>query len=163
MATFNTITYSITASITGEGQVVSEPNGLNCSGKASTCQTTFTSGTSVTLKASPLTGFSFSNWSGACSGNSSCTVVLSKNQTVEAIFTNIPQEQEESNSAESPQKGLQSQGVHIEAEDYIKGREGIAYHDTTRGNKGKAYRQDDVNIIFNNGEYLVGWIAGTNG
>jgi carbohydrate binding protein with CBM6 domain/parallel beta helix pectate lyase-like protein len=34
----------------------------------------------------------------------------------------------------------------IQAEDYDKGGEGVAYHDTTAGNSGGAYRGDDVDI-----------------
>jgi|GEM_PF-120339 len=34
----------------------------------------------------------------------------------------------------------------VEAEDYDLGGEGIAYHDTTAGNQGGVYRQDDVDI-----------------
>jgi hypothetical protein len=34
----------------------------------------------------------------------------------------------------------------IEAEDYDTGGEGVAYHDTTSGNKGGKYRTDDVDI-----------------
>jgi PKD repeat protein len=34
----------------------------------------------------------------------------------------------------------------VEAEAYDKGGEGVAYHDTTTGNQGGAYRQDDVDI-----------------
>jgi hypothetical protein len=34
----------------------------------------------------------------------------------------------------------------IEAEDYKSGGEGVAYHDTTSGNSGGAYRSDDVDI-----------------
>ena len=64
----------------------------------------------------------------------------------------------------------------IEAEDYDLGGEGVAYHDTTLGNLGGVYRQDDVDIEntaglttpnvgwIRNGEYLT-WTAtvGTSG
>ncbi len=48
----------------------------------------------------------------------------------------------------------------IEAEDYNLGGEGIAYHDTTRGNSGGIYRRDDVDIenIAGEGSPSVGWI-----
>ena len=49
----------------------------------------------------------------------------------------------------------------IQAEDYDVGGEGVAYHDTTSGNAGGAYRDDDVDIEETsdaNGEYNVGWI-----
>ncbi|MEN6341567.1 MAG: carbohydrate-binding protein [Methanospirillum sp.] len=46
----------------------------------------------------------------------------------------------------------------IEAEDYDLGGEGAAYHDTTLGNTGGAYRHDDVDIESGNGITNVGWI-----
>ena len=48
----------------------------------------------------------------------------------------------------------------IEAEDYDTGGEGLAYHDTTTGNEGGVYRQDDVDIEPLPGQtgYDVGWI-----
>jgi DNA-binding beta-propeller fold protein YncE len=48
----------------------------------------------------------------------------------------------------------------IEAEDYDLGGEGVAYHDTTPGNAGGAYRNDDVDIEYVDSEVSnsVGWI-----
>ncbi len=46
----------------------------------------------------------------------------------------------------------------IEAEDYDLGGESISYHDTTPGNTGGAYRQDDVDIETAGGITNVGWI-----
>jgi hypothetical protein len=47
----------------------------------------------------------------------------------------------------------------VEAEDYAPGDEGIAYHDTTPGNSGGAYRHDDVDIeALPGGGYTVGYI-----
>ncbi|MEN6342135.1 MAG: carbohydrate-binding protein [Methanospirillum sp.] len=46
----------------------------------------------------------------------------------------------------------------IQAEDYNLGGEGVAYHDTTPGNEGGAYRHDDVDIESANGITDVGWI-----
>ena len=51
----------------------------------------------------------------------------------------------------------------IEAENYDKGGEGIAYHDTTAGNSGNAYRKDGVDIAASadtGGGYNVGWTTG---
>ncbi|RMD76202.1 MAG: carbohydrate-binding protein [Lentisphaerae bacterium] len=50
----------------------------------------------------------------------------------------------------------------IEAEDYREGGEAVAYHDTTSGNTGGAYRSDDVDIQKTGdttGTYNVGWVA----
>jgi hypothetical protein len=46
----------------------------------------------------------------------------------------------------------------IEAENYDKGGEGVAYHDTTTGNSSGGYRSDDVDIRFTtdvNGTYNI--------
>ncbi|MEX1158114.1 MAG: carbohydrate-binding domain-containing protein [Thermomicrobiales bacterium] len=54
----------------------------------------------------------------------------------------------------------------FEAEDYRDGGPGVGYHDTTPGNAGKRYRQDDVDIqTCDDAESLspchnVGWIRG---
>ncbi|MDH7446759.1 carbohydrate-binding protein [Aquimarina sp. 2201CG14-23] len=54
--------------------------------------------------------------------------------------------------------GITIPGV-IEAENYNEGGEGVGYHDTSGGNTGGAYRQDDVDIESTTGGYNVGWIA----
>ncbi|ACL16795.1 PKD domain-containing protein [Methanosphaerula palustris] len=48
----------------------------------------------------------------------------------------------------------------LQAEDYNIGGEGVTYHDTTVGNEGGAYRQDDVDIevLDTDGSPNVGWI-----
>ena len=51
----------------------------------------------------------------------------------------------------------------MEAEDFQSGGEGVAYHDTTPGNAGGAYRKTDVDIQSTtdvNGGFNVGWIEG---
>ncbi|MEN6342660.1 MAG: carbohydrate-binding protein [Methanospirillum sp.] len=60
-------------------------------------------------------------------------------------------------SGPQPFKPLSVPG-RIEAEDYNLGGEGVAYHDTTPGNEGGAYRHDDVDIESANGVTDVGWI-----
>ena len=48
----------------------------------------------------------------------------------------------------------------VRAENFDDGGEGVAYHDTTRGNSGGAYRQTDVDLESNSsGGYDVGWTA----
>jgi PKD repeat protein len=48
----------------------------------------------------------------------------------------------------------------LQAEDYNIGGEGVTYHDTTAGNEGGAYRQDDVDIEVLDTDHSpnVGWI-----
>jgi hypothetical protein len=55
----------------------------------------------------------------------------------------------------------------IEAENYDRGGEGVAYHDTTRANKGGFYRKEGVDIWRTKGGYYTGayasgeWLAYT--
>ncbi len=67
-------TYTLSVNTQGQGSV--NPNGG-----------TYNQGTSVTLTASPASGWSFSNWSGDASGSgSSATVVMNSNRLVTAVF-----------------------------------------------------------------------------
>lgn len=48
----------------------------------------------------------------------------------------------------------------VEAEDYKIGGEGVGYHDTSDGNYGGAYREDDVDLqACSEGGHNVGWIG----
>ena len=90
-ATFVTPTpqVSLSVAITGDGTVNSTPSGIGCPGSA--CSADFDSGTSVTITASPANGANFSQWSGACSGNStSCTVSLDNAKNATATFVTSP-------------------------------------------------------------------------
>ncbi len=84
--TGNTLT--VTKGGTGSGTVTSSPAGVSC---GSTCNATFTSGTSVTLTATPASGSTFAGWGGACSGTAAtCTVTMSAAQSVVATFNGPP-------------------------------------------------------------------------
>ena len=70
-----------TSSGTGNGTVASSPAGINCGG---TCSASFSSGTVVTLIATPASGSTFAGWSGTgCSSSVSMTVA----RTCTATFT----------------------------------------------------------------------------
>lgn len=80
--------FALTVSVTGSGLVTSIPSGISCS---PTCTNLFTSGTVVTLAATPSLGWVFSGWSGSgCSGIGTCNVTMSTNESVTATFTAIP-------------------------------------------------------------------------
>jgi phospholipase C len=71
----------------GGGTISSTPAGIDC-GKA--CTANFTSGTQVTLTASPAANSFFAGWSGDCSGTGMCKVTLTGNTSVMANFSDLP-------------------------------------------------------------------------
>ncbi|HSS52085.1 MAG TPA: hypothetical protein VLX28_24345 [Thermoanaerobaculia bacterium] len=78
---------SISKAGTGSGTVTSSPAGINC---GASCSAVFTTGTAVTLTAAPVSGSTFSGWSGACTGTGSCTVTLDADRSVTATFNASP-------------------------------------------------------------------------
>jgi hypothetical protein len=71
----------------GSGTVVSSPVGLNCASTAGPCSASFSSGTPVTLTATPVGASSFGGWSGGCVNSGAvCTFTLQNNTTVTATF-----------------------------------------------------------------------------
>lgn len=81
--------YALNVAVVGLGTVTSNPSGINCGGD---CSETYSTGTNVTLTATPNSGNSISGWSGACTGStSSCTVSMSAAKSVTATFISTPQ------------------------------------------------------------------------
>ncbi|MFN7955460.1 MAG: hypothetical protein U0610_27295 [bacterium] len=86
-ATFSFVSASISVvkSGNGLGTVSSSPAGISC---GATCSSTFTSGTLVTLTATPQVGSTFTGWSGAgCSGTGNCQITATTAHSVTATFT----------------------------------------------------------------------------
>jgi hypothetical protein len=71
----------LTISRTGAGAVTSSPTGINC---GADCSEPYSYGTSVTLTATPASGFH--GWSGACTGTESCVVNMDQAKSVTATF-----------------------------------------------------------------------------
>ena len=77
---------SVTKSGPGSGTVTSSPSGINC---GAVCSFAFTTGSMVTLTATPATGSNFVDWNGSgCNGNGTCVVTMSEARSVTARFTN---------------------------------------------------------------------------
>lgn len=87
-ATFNLLPkYTLTVNNNGRGSIVSRPAGIDC---GRDCTDAYVSGTVVALTATPATGYSFSSWSGACTGTGACSVTMSAARSVTATFTALP-------------------------------------------------------------------------
>jgi uncharacterized repeat protein (TIGR02543 family) len=70
------------------GNITSSPAGINCGSGGSICSADF-SGT-VTLRATPSTGYTFAGWTGDCSGcgtSTTCNITMTANKTCSANFT----------------------------------------------------------------------------
>lgn len=76
---------TLTVVVTGDGEVVSSPEGISC---PTDCSGTFDADTTVTLTASPGIG-ELEGWGDACAGTtgSECQVPLSGDQTASVAFT----------------------------------------------------------------------------
>jgi endoglucanase len=73
----------VTKAGSGTGTVTSSPAGIDC---GSTCVATFSSGTTVTLTATPTGRSRFVGWSGDCSGKGSCVLLMTADHSVTATF-----------------------------------------------------------------------------
>ncbi len=87
-ATFTAVvqTHTLTVTKVGTGTVVGA--GISC---GTDCTETVPSGTTISLTAAPATGFTFTGWSGACTGAGACSVVVNAAKAVTATFAAAPQ------------------------------------------------------------------------
>ncbi|MGD1078966.1 MAG: alkaline phosphatase family protein [Candidatus Sulfotelmatobacter sp.] len=74
---------TVTMAGTGTGTVTSSPAGINC---PTTCSSTFPQSTQVTLSETPGANNAFGGWSGACTGNTTCSITVSGPNSVTATF-----------------------------------------------------------------------------
>jgi hypothetical protein len=71
----------------GQGSVSSTPAGISC---GSDCEEDYAAGTVVALSATPQSGWTFSGWSGACSGSGTCSTTMDSARSVTAAFEALP-------------------------------------------------------------------------
>ena len=79
----STQTYTLSVNKAGSGMITSSPAGISC---GVDCTEVYTSGTVVTLTATPDGNSSFAGWSGACMGSGTCTVTMNAAKNVAAAF-----------------------------------------------------------------------------
>jgi hypothetical protein len=68
------------------GSVTSSPEGLDCPDNKKTCNVKFLKGIEVTLTPLPQQGRTFAGWTGACSGNTGCILLMDGTKRVGATF-----------------------------------------------------------------------------
>ncbi len=78
------VTYTLTVATSGNGTVTSADGFISCPG---TCSHVYPPNAAVTLNAAAAGGWTFTGWSGACSGTGACDVTMNHNQSVTATFT----------------------------------------------------------------------------
>ena len=85
----------IVVSGTGSGTIKSSATGIDCTLTlnvgSGTCDAGFTPGATVTLTATPATGWQFSAWGGACAGKTTntCDLELTQDRQVTVTFTRV--------------------------------------------------------------------------
>ncbi|MCC6999045.1 MAG: choice-of-anchor D domain-containing protein [Deltaproteobacteria bacterium] len=85
-ATFVLNRYALNVTAPSNGSIATVGSALiACPGD---CTETYDHGTSVVLRATPVTGYAFGSWGGACAGQTGdCTVAMTAVRTVSASFT----------------------------------------------------------------------------
>jgi hypothetical protein len=82
--------FTLTLNEVGQGTVISTDGTINCTNSSGTCSAVYVSGSSVTLNATAASGWTFSGWSGACSGGNPCNLVMNSDLTAKATFVTTP-------------------------------------------------------------------------
>lgn len=87
---FNTKVPVLSVATTGRGygKITSNPAGIDCGASSSNmCAVSVAPGLTVTLYATPSTrAYTFTGWSGACTGSGACTVLVDDSKSVTANF-----------------------------------------------------------------------------
>ncbi|MBV1911063.1 MAG: hypothetical protein KUG78_17320 [Kangiellaceae bacterium] len=83
------IQHKLSVSIEGSGLINSSPSGIQCD---TDCSKDYEEGTQITLTATASNGYIFKNWTGNCSGQETCTVMMNAAIHVQAIFEQVETE-----------------------------------------------------------------------
>ena len=87
-ATVTLATATLSVTTNAGGSVTSAPSGISCTSASSAgCSVNLSTGTPVSLTATPQSGYAFAGWSGACGGTASCALTLNASTSVTASFT----------------------------------------------------------------------------
>jgi hypothetical protein len=86
-AIFGPSQFRLTISVTGRGRVTAPALALSC---ARRCSRPVDADAVVRLRVGPTKGWRFVRWSGACRGRGACSVTVSENRAVGAVFQRVP-------------------------------------------------------------------------
>ncbi len=78
------VDHVLTVSKVGQGDVLATPDVLDC---GPVCSVALSTGSEIRLDATAAPGWGFESWSGACSGNLSCQLVMDGDKDVTATFS----------------------------------------------------------------------------
>jgi subtilisin family serine protease len=84
ISTTEPVNFTLEVEIIGNGTVISDIAGISCPGD---CAKSYTAGTSMNLVATPHNSWTFTGWSGACTGADACELALTQNRKVTARFS----------------------------------------------------------------------------
>ncbi|MCU0222481.1 MAG: hypothetical protein MUF27_00085 [Acidobacteria bacterium] len=82
-------TLSVSVTPDAGGSVASAPAGISCGAGNTQCSNAWPVGTGISLTATPVSGWNFTGWSGACTGTGSCAITLNANASVGANFAQV--------------------------------------------------------------------------
>ena len=86
-ANFNAAeTRTLTVAVSGPGAITTVDGNINCSASSNQCSFDYDLNANVSLVASPETDMELKSWSGDCSGNSTCSLSMTKDMNVSALF-----------------------------------------------------------------------------
>ena len=82
----NSFNLSVSKTGSSNGTITSNPAGINC---GADCGESYSSGSQITLSASPDNNSRFDGWSGACNGAGTCVLTMDGDKSVSAIFNSF--------------------------------------------------------------------------
>lgn len=80
-------TFLLTVTSTGGGTVTSTPAGIDCGTRCTISTVALPAGSAISLAATPDAARMFLGWGGDCTGSGGCTLSMTRDRNVEAMFS----------------------------------------------------------------------------
>jgi hypothetical protein len=138
---------------TGSGVVISSPTGISC---GTDCTEKYAAGTVVTLSANTGVDLaSFNGWTGGCSGVGDCTLTISSDTSVAAVFKNYvndPTVISFSNSYSTARHFSYEPDMRLDTEQYSRDFENLGTADA---------RNVKITLVYSSGSGGTGTVYGS--